>query len=79
MVHEFPNFTSLELEISWHVRGGIYCPLHIHLLGFDEVRLVGDKVQGIKVNESLLAFLEIVGDRRGDVIVIDPLRVLHIA
>ncbi|RLF23998.1 MAG: hypothetical protein DRN15_04635, partial [Thermoprotei archaeon] len=43
------------------------------------VRLVGDKVQRIKVNESLLAFLEIVGDRRGDVIVIDLLRVLHIA
>ena len=44
-----------------------------------KVRLVGDKIQEIEVNESLLAFLEIVGDRCGDVIVIDPLRVLYMA
>jgi len=44
-----------------------------------KVRLVGDKIQKIEVNESLLAFLEIVGDRCGDVIVIDPLKVLYIA
>ncbi len=44
-----------------------------------KIRLVGDKVQKIRANEPLQTFLEIDGDRRGNVIVIDPLKVLYIA
>ena len=44
-----------------------------------KIRLAGDKIQKIKVDKPFLAFLEIVGNRRGNVIIIDPLKMLYIA
>ena len=43
------------------------------------VRLVGGGAQRMRVDGSLLTFLEIGGDRRGDVIEVDPLKMLYIA